>query len=333
MSSRRRLRPAVRRSLRSQYTGCAYHRDRERQRDAAERGGRAPSTRSPRRHRDRRVRQRRSRHGGDVRRSDNGRVGHPLGDITRAPESNGQTSIVAIANEIAGAFTVTATVSGVSTPGLLADEHLDRAKFGDRVSGGGQVTEVTTAFANPVVVSVADSFGNPVAGAALTVTLPSTGASATFTPASPTTDATGSVSIQFTANTITGAYEPAFSVAGGSSPASVALANTAIPTATVLSVSSTSLLEGETITLTAVVTSPTGTPAGTVTFFGQGTQLGQATITGGSAVLAVAAPSAPGVYSLTAVYPAQGLVRDEHVERDRHHGLGAARCRRGRRER
>jgi hypothetical protein len=218
--------------------------------------------------------------------------------------SNGQTSIVAIANGTVGTFAVTATVSGIATPASFALTNTASAPSTLVVkSGGGQSTEATTAFPQPVVLGALDALGNPVAGAVVTVTVPGTGASATFSPTTPTTDATGSVSIQLTANAHVGTFAASFSLSGGSSPASVNLTNTAIPTTTVLTASTTTPVEGATITLTAVVSSLIGTPGGPVTFFAGGTQLGQATLASGTAVLMVAAPAA-GTYSVTAVYGA-----------------------------
>ncbi len=227
-----------------------------------------------------------------------------LAATTPTTSSSGQTSVVAIANATAGAFSVIATVTGLTPTATFALTNTASAPSAINVtSGGGQSTEATTAFTNPIVLNVQDALGNPVPGAPITVTVPTTGASATFTPTSPTTDLTGTATINFTANAHVGAYTVSFSLSGAASPSSVTMTNTAIPTTTTLTVSTTTPVEGANITLTAVVGSTTGTPGGSVTFFAGTTQLGTATITGGSAVLVVAAPAA-GNYSITAEYPA-----------------------------
>jgi hypothetical protein len=90
------------------------------------------------------------------------------------------------------------------------------------VSGSGQSTTVSTAFANPLVASVTDSFGNPVPGATVTFTAPGSGASGKFANnTATTTAATGSngqaTSTTFTANGTSGSYNVAASAAGAGS--------------------------------------------------------------------------------------------------------------------
>ncbi len=48
-------------------------------------------------------------------------------------------------------------------------------------SGAGQSATVASAFANPLVATVTDQYGNPVSGVTVTFTPPGTGASGTFT--------------------------------------------------------------------------------------------------------------------------------------------------------
>ncbi|HET6631115.1 MAG TPA: MBG domain-containing protein [Rhodanobacteraceae bacterium] len=74
------------------------------------------------------------------------------------------------------------------------------------VSGGGQSAPVTASFANPLVVRVADALGGAVPGQAITFVAPATGASATLSPASGTSDANGEVSVNATANDQAGPY-------------------------------------------------------------------------------------------------------------------------------
>ncbi len=81
-------------------------------------------------------------------------------------------------------------------------------------SGSGQGTRVGTAFAQPLVVLVKDSFGAPVPGATVTWTAPSSGASATFNSSPSTlTNASGFATIGVTASSVFGGYAVAAQVA------------------------------------------------------------------------------------------------------------------------
>ncbi len=94
------------------------------------------------------------------------------------------------------------------------------------VSGSNQSANQGVAFANPLVALVADSFGNPVSGATVTFTAPTSGASGTFasggcTTNSPTTTcavSTGgngeATSSTFTANSTGGSYNVSAKAAG-----------------------------------------------------------------------------------------------------------------------
>jgi hypothetical protein len=72
-------------------------------------------------------------------------------------------------------------------------------------------------------------------------------------------------------------------------------------TATVLTVSPTTVAVGKTVTLTAAVTSAGGEPGGSVTFSDGGTGLGTATLSGGTATLATCFAKS-GTQTLTAAY-------------------------------
>jgi hypothetical protein len=117
------------------------------------------------------------------------------------------TSPVITANATAGAYSATATVSGVGTPASFSLSNTTGAVTSlSLVGGSGQTTRVGTAFAVPLVVLAKDGGGNPVAGAAVTWTGPTLGASATTSSGSTPTDATGKATITATANGIAGAY-------------------------------------------------------------------------------------------------------------------------------
>ena len=102
-------------------------------------------------------------------------------------------------------------------------------------SGTPQSAAINTAFAAPLVATVKDSGGNPVAGVTVTFTAPATGASGSFAGGvnTATTNSSGvATSATITANATAGSYTVAASVAGVSTPASFALTNAAGTTAT-----------------------------------------------------------------------------------------------------
>jgi adhesin/invasin len=95
------------------------------------------------------------------------------------------------------------------------------------VAGGSpQTTVVHTAFGTPLTAKVTDSAGNPVFGVTVTFTAPGSGASATFSSTTATTDCAGLASVTATANTVAGTYSVTASTPGGTS-ASFNLTNTA----------------------------------------------------------------------------------------------------------
>jgi hypothetical protein len=98
------------------------------------------------------------------------------------------------------------------------------------VSGSPQSVPINTNFANPLEAEV-DEGGNPLAGATVTFTAPSSGAGGTFaagvTSVTVTTDASGIATAPlFTANGTPGSYAVTATVAGGVTSPSFALTNT-----------------------------------------------------------------------------------------------------------
>jgi len=131
----------------------------------------------------------------------------------------------AIANSVAGSYVVTATAQGVPAATFNFTNTAGAPALIRIVSGDAQSVAVATAFA-PLVVSLHDSSGNPVAGRTLTFTAPVSGASATVASVA-TTDSSGRASFNATANTKAGSYSVAISGAGIGSPATFSLANKA----------------------------------------------------------------------------------------------------------
>ena len=128
---------------------------------------------------------------------------------TAVTGSNGQaTSNTYTANTTAGGpYNVVASATGASS---VSFPETNTAKTtGDTIaatSGSGQTTTVGFAFANPLVATVTDQYGNPVSGVTVTFTPPASGASGSFTTAA--TAVTGSngqaTSNTYTANTTAG---------------------------------------------------------------------------------------------------------------------------------
>jgi hypothetical protein len=135
------------------------------------------------------------------------------------PVTNGvATSSVCTANSTAGAFVVTASVSGANgtTTANFSLTNLVSTPIGIEINtGNNQIELINGTYANPLVATVFDMGGNPVPGVSVTFTAPTTGATGTFAQASnntdtETTDANGNATT--TAFTANGNYGP-FNVA------------------------------------------------------------------------------------------------------------------------
>ena len=130
---------------------------------------------------------------------------------------DGQASVTAMANTVAGGpYTVTASVSGLTASFSLTNTPAAPTSV-TIVSGSGQSATVGTAFANPLVVLVRDTYGNPVPGASVGFTAPTSGASATLSASTVTTGDDGRASVTAAANAIGGPYTVTASVDGATS--------------------------------------------------------------------------------------------------------------------
>lgn len=155
-------------------------------------------------------------------------AGVTLSATTTNTDADGIASVGAIANDVAGSYVVNASVAGVASPAVFTLTNLAAAPASITTIGPGaaQSTEVLTAFPNPLVVAVTDAFGNPVAGVAIDFVVPASGAGATLSSTTATTDATGLAQVAATANAVGGAYAVTASVVGVAETASFALTNT-----------------------------------------------------------------------------------------------------------
>jgi hypothetical protein len=119
------------------------------------------------------------------------------------------TSAAITANTVAGSYIVTASASGLGSLNFNLTNTAGTAATLGVAGGSGQSAKLGVAFTNPLKVSVADIYGNPVAGTTVTFTLPASGASATFAGGANTavSGADGiATSAILTANNLAGGY-------------------------------------------------------------------------------------------------------------------------------
>ncbi len=143
--------------------------------------------------------------------------------------------------QTAGSQTLTVTdsadsVVSTSAPVLITAGPAASIKI---VEGTSQSATVNTAFATPLEVEVQDLYGNPVSGATVTFTAPSTGASAILSTSTPAvTAADGTTSVTAAANATSGSYHvnaapshiPAVGFALTNNPALQTITFTGLPT-------------------------------------------------------------------------------------------------------
>ena len=235
---------------------------------------------------------------------------------TATTGANGQASLPVTADTVSGAYTVTASVTGVSTPASFSlTNNAGAATTIAVVSGSGQSTTVATAFTHSLVADVTDQYGNPVSGVTVTFAGPVSGAGVSFpSGTTATTGTNGQASVPITAGTTAGSFTVTASVTGISTPATFSLTNTvgAVKTITVASGGGQSATVGTTFTnsLVAVVKDQYGNPEAnvTVTFAGPGSGAGvtfpdgtsTTTGTNGQASIPITADTVSGGYTVTA---------------------------------
>jgi hypothetical protein len=152
-----------------------------------------------------------------------------LSSPTAVTNTSGVASVTATANSIAGSYTVTAAVGSLSATFSLT--NTSGAPAGITATGGApQSTLSGTAFPIALQATVKDSAGNPVSGAIVTFAAPPTGASATLSSPTATTNPSGVASVTATANNIAGAYTVTANIGGFS--ANFPLSNIGVGTVT-----------------------------------------------------------------------------------------------------
>jgi hypothetical protein len=149
-----------------------------------------------------------------------------LANSSVTTEANGQAGDSATAGTVAGSYTVSASVSGLTTPASFTLTNDSGAASSVSVTGGdGQSATVANAFANALVATVTDKYGNPVPGVSVAFAAPTSGATATLANSSVTTGANGQAGDSATAGTVAGSYTVSASVSGLTRPASFTLTN------------------------------------------------------------------------------------------------------------
>ncbi len=144
------------------------------------------------------------------------------------------TSKIFTANATAGAYSVTATTSGATTPASFALTNTATPPPPTititPTGGAGQSAALSAAFALPLSATVTTN-GSPTSGVAVTFTAPASGASGLFgnnttLTETDTTNSSGiATSTAFTANTTAGAYSVTATTPGATTPASFTLTN------------------------------------------------------------------------------------------------------------
>jgi hypothetical protein len=153
-----------------------------------------------------------------------------LGSPNVVTNATGSAAVAIAANTIAGSFTATANVLGVTTPATFSLTNNPGAPANvTPTAGTPQNTVIGTPFATPLQVQVTDAFGNPIANSSVSFSVPATGASGQFgsngTTTAVVTDANGVASVPLTANTAIGNYISTGQVSGVTNPAIFSLSN------------------------------------------------------------------------------------------------------------
>ena len=148
------------------------------------------------------------------------------------------------ANGQAGSFAVTASVAGVATPASFSLTNLTGAAASITATAGTpQSASVNKAFGTALQAVVKDSGNNPVSGATVTFTAPSTGATGAFSGSATTSVVTNASGVAtapaLTANGQAGSYAVTASVAGVTAKASFSLTNIAGSPASIASTAGT----------------------------------------------------------------------------------------------
>ena len=136
--------------------------------------------------------------------------------------ASGVASVTATANGTPGAYTVTAALGALTANFSLTNTSVPPASIA-ATGGTPQVALLGAAFPNPLQATVRDANGNPVAGATVTFTAPSSGPGAVLSASTAVSNGSGVASVAATANNLPGSYNVTATV--GSLSATFSLTN------------------------------------------------------------------------------------------------------------
>jgi hypothetical protein len=141
-------------------------------------------------------------------------------------DAQGDASITATANTVAGGYAVVARIAGLDASATFALTNTAGAAAAIAASGGTpQSALLNHAFAQALQVRVVDAYGNAVAGVTVHFAAPPSGPSATLASAVATTDGDGYAHVDATAGGVPGSYVVTASAHGLASPVSFQLTN------------------------------------------------------------------------------------------------------------
>ncbi|KAM3114576.1 beta strand repeat-containing protein [Phormidesmis sp. 146-33] len=139
-----------------------------------------------------------------------GRLTGEVTTLTTRTDETGQVRIPIQANTIAGTFTATASVSGLTSANFSLTNQPDRPASVTASGGTPQNATIRQAFSNPLQATVSDRFGNPIPSVTVTFQVPTQGPTGrftgNFTTLSSATDAAGIARVTIVANDKKGSF-------------------------------------------------------------------------------------------------------------------------------
>jgi adhesin/invasin len=155
--------------------------------------------------------------------------GSLTGTTTETTKSNGRANFNDIQINVTGTYQLKAVAGSAAQLSNSFNITTASSRNITVLSGDSQMAAIGTAYASPLKASVLDSLGNPIPGASVTFTAPSSGPTVSFGgSATVTTDSNGvATSPRLTANSQTGAFQVMAATSGAPLPAAFNLTNVA----------------------------------------------------------------------------------------------------------